>query len=84
MYIIARFTKIQPHRKYYGNQDPRSGERKDASMSRKLIEHPRNNKNTLITKGCFIKATGDGTSNGENNFGGVQTIGLVGKMGKGK
>jgi len=54
-------------------------------MFRKLIEHSRNNKNTLITKGCFIKATGDGTtSNGENNFGGVQTIGLVGKMGKGK
>lgn len=54
-------------------------------MSRKLIEHPHNNKNTPITKGCFIKATGDGTtSNGENNFGGVQTIGLDGKMGKGK
>jgi len=47
-------------------------------MSLKLIEHQSNNKNMPITKGCFIKATGDGTtSNGENNFGGVQTIGLV-------
>jgi len=54
-------------------------------MSRKLIEHRTNNKNASITKGCFIKAIGNGTtSNGENNFGRVQTIGLVGEMGKGK
>jgi len=47
-------------------------------MSRKLIKHQSNNKNKPITKGCYIKANGDGTtSNDENNFGRVQTIGFV-------